>query len=174
MTQAKGVPDEWLLNESSGEQLYETVLTSYIKKLNKDECEDMEEALLLILGLKNFMKNLKCPDSFPEGEAWWNPETMDVPSKNYLQLLIGLFDVIAMGGSEGKHTDNFRALMGDLFSGCLKGPIKLFRFLCLLWTYSYNLSSTLGCTVNAALQTRAICIGEALLPSQSGPTKKRV
>lgn len=172
MTQAKGVPDEWLLNESSGEQLYETVLTSYIKKLNEDECEDMEEALLLILGLKNFMNNLKCPDSFPEGEAWCNPETMDVPSKNYLQLLIGLFDVIAMGGSEGKHTDNFRALMGDLFSGCLKGPIKLFRFLCLLWTYSYNLSSPLGCTVNAALQTRAICIGEALLPSQSGPTKK--
>ncbi|XP_040285553.1 HEAT repeat-containing protein 1 [Bufo bufo] len=164
--------DKWLLTKSSGEQLQRTVLTEYIKKLNAGESVDLEEAVLLMLRLQNFLKNLKCPESFPKGETWWNPETMDNLSKNYLQLLIGLFDVIVIGASEGNHTENFRALLGILFSGCLKGPLKLFSFLCLLWTYSYNHSGPVGCTVNAVLQTRAFYIGQALLTSQSGPTKR--
>ncbi|KAM4041921.1 HEAT repeat-containing protein 1 isoform 2-T2 [Anomaloglossus baeobatrachus] len=158
--------DKWLMDKSSGEELHRTVMTDYIQKLNAGEGADMEETVLLLLTLKNFLKKLKCPKSFPNGESWWNPETMDDPNKNYLQLLISLFDVIIMGASEGQHVNNFRALLGIFFSNCLTGPIKMFGFLSLLWTYGYNLSSPLGCTVNAVLQTRAFYIGQALLSSK--------
>ncbi|XP_069810466.1 HEAT repeat-containing protein 1 [Dendropsophus ebraccatus] len=167
LTLVQDTGDKWLLDKSSGEQLHRIVLAEYITKLNSGESADMEETVLLSLRLKNFLNNLKCPESFPKDATWWNPETMDALSKNYLQLLIGLFDVIVMGASDGSHIANFRALMGFLFSGCLKGPSKLFNFLCLLWTYSYNVSSPLGCTVNAVLQTQALYIGQALLLSKA-------
>ncbi|XP_069625106.1 HEAT repeat-containing protein 1 [Ranitomeya imitator] len=160
------IEDKWLLDKSSGEQLHRIVLTDYIAKLNAGESAGMEEAVLLLFTLKNFLKRLKCPKSFPNGETWWNPETMDDLNKNYLQLLIGLFDVMVMGASEGQHVDNFRALLSIFFLHCLTGSIKLFSFLCLLWTYGYNLSSPLGCTVNAVLQTQAFYIGQALLSSK--------
>ncbi|XP_075718875.1 HEAT repeat-containing protein 1 [Rhinoderma darwinii] len=162
----QGMADKWLLDKSSGDQLHRIVMTEYIEKLNAGESSDMEEAVLLMLRLKNFMNNLKCPESFPKCGSWWNPETMDSRNKNYLQLLIGFFDVIVIGASEGKHIANFRALLGILYSGCLKNQIKLFSFLCLLWTYGYNHSSALGCTVNALLQTRALYISQTLLASQ--------
>ncbi|XP_056423506.1 HEAT repeat-containing protein 1 [Hyla sarda] len=165
--------DRWLLDKSSGDQLYRIVLAEYITKLNSGKSADMEEAVLLLLQLKIFLNNLNCPESFPEDVPWWNPETMDSLSKNYLQLLIGLFSVIVMGASDGMHIANFRFLMGFLFSNCFKGPIKLFNFLCLLWTYTYNLSSPLGCTVNAVLQTQALYIGQAILVSKCDPSKKK-
>ncbi|KAG9484188.1 hypothetical protein GDO78_009869 [Eleutherodactylus coqui] len=170
LVQAKA--DKWVLDKSSGEQLYKIVLTKYIVRLNAGESVDMVEAILLMLMVKTFMNNLKCPESFPKGETWWNPVAMDSLSKNYLQLLVGMFDVIVIGASDGAHVENCRALLGFLFSDHLKGPIKLFSFLCLLWTYGYNLSSPLGCTVNAMLQTRAFYIGQALLTSPFDPIKK--
>ncbi|XP_068088359.1 HEAT repeat-containing protein 1 isoform X2 [Hyperolius riggenbachi] len=168
------VKDMYLLDSSSGEQLHNIVLAKYIDKLNAERGAEMEEAALLMLGLKMFMDNLKCPESFPTGELWWNPETMDSVSRHYLQVLIGLFDVIAWGASEGKHVINFRTLMGLLFMGHMKDPIELFSFLSLLWTYCYNLSSSLDCEVNAVLQTRALYIGQSLLSSQAAAKQKQL
>ncbi|XP_071996832.1 HEAT repeat-containing protein 1 isoform X2 [Engystomops pustulosus] len=165
------VADNWILDDSSGEELYNNILAEYIMKLHSRENTDLMETALLLLNLKNFLSGLKCPESFPEGDTWWNPEIMDDLSKNYLQLLIGLFDVIVIGSSEGKNTANFRTLLGILFSSCLPGAMKVFSFLCLLWTYNYNFSSPLGCTVSAMLQTRAFYIGQALLTSRSDKTK---
>ncbi|KAM3930872.1 HEAT repeat-containing protein 1 [Leptodactylus fuscus] len=167
----KDVADKWLLDTSSGEQMYRIVLTEYMEKLNAKENADMVEVALLMLSLKNFLNSLKCPRSFPNGDTWWNPETMDDVSKTYLQILMGLFDVIVFGASEGTHQANFRVIFNILFSTFLQGPNKMFSLLCLLWTYRYSLSSPLGCAVNAALQTRAFCVGQSLLKLPSNKTR---
>ncbi|XP_075059835.1 HEAT repeat-containing protein 1 [Mixophyes fleayi] len=165
--------DQWTLDANSGEQLHRIVLTQYIEKLNAGQGADMEEAFLLMLSLKNFMCNLRCPETFPKGDMWWNPETMDGLSRNYLELCIGLFDVIVWGASDGKHTVNFRSLMSLFFKEHFQNHEELFSFLSLLWTYSYNLSSPLGRTVNVVLQTRALYIGHTLLTSQTVQKKKQ-
>lgn len=48
----------------------------------------------------------------------------------------------------------------------------LFKFLSILWTYSYNLSNQLNYEVSAMLQTQALYIGYALLESQANQKKK--
>ncbi|XP_053315982.1 HEAT repeat-containing protein 1 [Spea bombifrons] len=165
--------DKWHLDDLSGKELQIQLLTEYIKTLNAVQSADMEEAVLLMLLLRNFISNLRRPESFPKDSMWWNPETMDNLSRVYLQLLIGLFEVIIWGASEGPYSANFKALMGSLFLEHLKDHMELFRFLSVLWTYSCNLSKPLDCTVNALLQTRALYIGHTLLASQA-EIKKRL
>lgn len=48
-------------------------------------------------------------------ELWWNPETLSEASKNYLHLLLELFDILVRGASEGIYADHFRAMMKLLF-----------------------------------------------------------
>ncbi|XP_075452512.1 HEAT repeat-containing protein 1 [Ascaphus truei] len=164
------IPEKWHLDTVSGDQL----LAEYIEKLNAGHTADMEDAVLLTLLLKNLIGVLTPPQSFVKDDMWWNPESMDTVSRNYLQLLIGLFDIIVWGASEGAYTANFRALMGFIIKEHLKDPMNLFSFLSVLWTYSCNLSNPLGCTVNAMLQTRALYIGHTLLASQALQKKKQL
>ncbi|KAM4770910.1 HEAT repeat-containing protein 1 [Rhinophrynus dorsalis] len=171
-TPAEAIPEKWHLDNMSGNQMQVQLLTDYIVKLNSGETADIEGNVLLILLLRSFISNLTRPESFPKGDMW-NPETMDNLSRNYLQLLIGLFDVIIWGASEEANS-NFRALLGFLFKEHLKDHMDLFRFLSVLWTYSCNLSNPLGCTVNAMLQTRALYIGHALLLSHGAQKKKQL
>uniref|UniRef100_A0A8C5R6I0 HEAT repeat-containing protein 1 n=1 Tax=Leptobrachium leishanense TaxID=445787 RepID=A0A8C5R6I0_9ANUR len=110
--------------------------------------------------------------SLPSGNLWWNPETMDNQSRLFLQLLIGLFDVIVWGASDGPCTTNFRALLGSFFLEHLRDHVDLFSFLSVLWTYSCNLSKPLDCTIDAMLQTRALYIGQSLLESQTAHKKR--
>lgn len=56
----------------------------------------------------------------------------------------------------------------------LKDSEVLFKFLSILWTYSYNLSNHLNYEVNAMLQTQALYIGYALLESQTCQKKKQL
>uniref|UniRef100_A0A803T1G0 HEAT repeat-containing protein 1 n=1 Tax=Anolis carolinensis TaxID=28377 RepID=A0A803T1G0_ANOCA len=56
----------------------------------------------------------------------------------------------------------------------LKKPEDQFRFLSVLWTYSYNISNQLNFVVDAMLQTRALYIGCAMLASQSMQTKRKL
>lgn len=56
----------------------------------------------------------------------------------------------------------------------LKDSEILFKFLSILWTYSYNLSNHLNYEVNAMLQTQALYIGYALLESQTYQKKKQL
>ncbi|XP_063774132.1 HEAT repeat-containing protein 1 [Pseudophryne corroboree] len=171
---AQNITDKWMLDASSGQQLHSIVLTKYIEKLNAGQGADAEEAVLLMLCLKIFINNLQRPESFPKGNVWWNPETMESVSRNYLQICIGLFDVTVLGASEGEHTINFRALLSFLIMQHFQNHVELFSFLSLLWTYGCNLSSPLACTVNIVLQTRALYIGHTLLTSQSAQKKKQL
>uniref|UniRef100_A0A4W3IM72 HEAT repeat-containing protein 1 n=1 Tax=Callorhinchus milii TaxID=7868 RepID=A0A4W3IM72_CALMI len=101
------------------------------------------------------------------GQTWWNPESLDKQNCDYLRLLIGLFDIIICGSSEGSLVGSFRILMQLLFQTHLPNTNSLFMFLNLLWTYNFNLGNQINCTINAVLQTRALYMGRVLLTDQS-------
>ncbi|OCT77815.1 HEAT repeat-containing protein 1 isoform X1 [Xenopus laevis] len=172
-TFTEDIPEKWNLDHINQNKLLVQLLSDYVDELNKGRTAYVEENILLMLLLKNLICNLICPKSFPKGNIWWNPETMDKTCRNYLRLLIGLFDVIIWGASEGVCT-NFRLLMGYLYKEHLKSHEDLFNFLSVLWTYSCNLSDPLSCSVNAVLHTRALYIGNTLLASQPTLKKKQL
>uniref|UniRef100_A0A8C3DLP0 HEAT repeat-containing protein 1 n=1 Tax=Corvus moneduloides TaxID=1196302 RepID=A0A8C3DLP0_CORMO len=116
---------------------------------------------------------LNCNLYFLE-ESWWNPESLNQDSQDYLHLLLGLFDLLVSGASEGSNALQYRALMNLLFKVHLKDSEVLFKFLSILWTYGYNLSNHLNYEVSAMLQTQALYIGYALLESQTNQKKKQL
>uniref|UniRef100_A0A803U138 HEAT repeat-containing protein 1 n=1 Tax=Anolis carolinensis TaxID=28377 RepID=A0A803U138_ANOCA len=124
-----------------------------------EECRS-SLALKVFHLLRRKMQNFK-------DKMWWNPETLNRKNKDYLNLLLGLFDSLLSGASEGNNTDHFRTMMRLLFE-------DQFRFLSVLWTYSYNISNQLNFVVDAMLQTRALYIGCAMLASQSMQTKRKL
>uniref|UniRef100_A0A8C2UCY9 HEAT repeat-containing protein 1 n=1 Tax=Coturnix japonica TaxID=93934 RepID=A0A8C2UCY9_COTJA len=148
-------------------QLGETVLV-----LNSDRSVDAEEAAIFVFLLRSFINELKPPPSFPKEETWWNPESLNQDCKDYLHLLLGLFDLLVCGASEGSNAVQYRALMNLLFKVHLKDTEVLFKFLSVLWTYSFSLSNHLNYEVSAMLQTRALYIGYAVLVSQTNQKKK--
>uniref|UniRef100_A0A803XPZ9 HEAT repeat-containing protein 1 n=1 Tax=Meleagris gallopavo TaxID=9103 RepID=A0A803XPZ9_MELGA len=107
-------------------------------------------------------------------ETWWNPESLNQDCKDYLHLLLGLFDLLVCGASEGRDAFQYRALMNLLFKVHLNDSEVLFKFLSVLWTYSFSLSNHLNYEVNAMLQTRALYIGYAMLVSQTYQKKKQL
>ncbi|XP_042312567.1 HEAT repeat-containing protein 1 [Sceloporus undulatus] len=159
---------------SSDSELFLEVLKACIQKLNAEESADLENFVLLIVLLRNFIQGLVPPDSFLKDEMWWNPETLNKKNKNYLYLLLGLFNTLVHGASEGIHADHFRTMMKLLFEVHLKRPEDQFRFFSVLWTYSYNISNQLNFAVDAVLQTRALYIGCAMLASQTMQTKRKL
>lgn len=48
-------------------------------------------------------------------ETWWNPESLNQDCKDYLHLLLGLFELLVCGASEGSDAVQYRALMNLLF-----------------------------------------------------------
>uniref|UniRef100_A0A8C2UDL8 HEAT repeat-containing protein 1 n=1 Tax=Coturnix japonica TaxID=93934 RepID=A0A8C2UDL8_COTJA len=148
------------------------LLTTYIEKLNSDRSVDAEEAAIFVFLLRSFINELKPPPSFPKEETWWNPESLNQDCKDYLHLLLGLFDLLVCGASEGSNAVQYRALMNLLFKVHLKDTEVLFKFLSVLWTYSFSLSNHLNYEVSAMLQTRALYIGYAVLVSQTNQKKK--
>ncbi|NXI45348.1 HEAT1 protein, partial [Galbula dea] len=170
--------EETLLNWSV-ETLQETLvpkdlLTAYIEKLNSEQTAHAEESAMFLFLLKNFINGLKPPLSFAKEETWWNPESLNQDSQDYLHLLLGLFDLLVCGASEKSNAAQYRALMNLLLKVHLKDSEVLFKFLSILWTYNYNLSNHLNCEVNAMLQTQALYIGYALLESQTYQKKKQL
>ncbi|NWW83175.1 HEAT1 protein, partial [Climacteris rufus] len=150
------------------------LLSAYIEELNSEEAAHAEESAMFLFLLKNFINGLKPPLSFSKEESWWNPESLNQDSQDYLHLLLGLFDLLVSGASEGSHAVQYRALMNLLFKVHLKDSEILFKFLSILWTYSYNLSNHLNYEVSAMLQTQALYIGYALLESQTNQKKKQL
>lgn len=47
-------------------------------------------------------------------ETWWNPESLNPDSQDYLHLLLRLFDLLVCGASEGSSAVQYRALMNLL------------------------------------------------------------
>nr|XP_021382758.1 HEAT repeat-containing protein 1 [Lonchura striata domestica]XP_021382759.1 HEAT repeat-containing protein 1 [Lonchura striata domestica] len=150
------------------------LLSAYIEKLNSGETAHAEESAMVLFLLKIFINGLKSPLSFSKEESWWNPESLNQDRKDYLHLLLGLFDLLVSGASEGSNALQYRALMNLLFKVHLKDSEVLFKFLSILWTYSYNLSNQLNYEVSAMLQTQALYIGYALLESETNQKKKQL
>ncbi|XP_041341384.1 HEAT repeat-containing protein 1 isoform X1 [Pyrgilauda ruficollis] len=171
---AEETPLSWSVETGEDTVMPEDLLSAYIEKLNSDETAHAEESAIVLFLLKNFINGLKPSMSFPKGESWWNPESLYQNSQGYLHLLLGLFDLLVSGASEGSNALQYRALMNLFFKVHLKDSEILFKFLSILWTYSYNLSNQLNYEVSAMLQTQALYIGYALLESQTSQKKKQL
>ncbi|NXK60082.1 HEAT1 protein, partial [Sylvietta virens] len=169
---AEETPLNWSVETVEETLVPKDLLSAYIEKLNSDETAHAEESAMVLFLLKNFINGLKPPLSFSEEDSWWNPESLHQDSQDYLHLLLGLFDLLVSGASEGSDALQYRALMNLLFKVHLKDSEVLFKFLSILWTYSYNLSNQLNYEVSAMLQTQALYIGYALLESQTNQKKK--
>ncbi|NXP21354.1 HEAT1 protein, partial [Scytalopus superciliaris] len=170
---AEQTPLNWS-GETQEKTLVPKLLSAYIEKLNSDVTAHAEESAMFLFLLKNFIDGLKPPLSFSKEETWWNPETLNQDSQDYLHLLLGLFDLLVSGASERSNAVQYRALMNLLLKVHLKDSEVLFKFLSILWTYSYNLSNHLNYEVSAMLQTQALYIGYALLESQTNQKKKQL
>ncbi|XP_074846218.1 HEAT repeat-containing protein 1 isoform X2 [Carettochelys insculpta] len=171
---AEVIPAKWLIESKPAGLVSVELFSKYIEKLNSGQAVDAEDSAMLMLLLKDFVCGLKPPISFMKGETWWNPESLNEDSRDYLRLLLALFDIIVCGASEGADVLQFRALLSLLFKVHLEDSEDLFKFLSVLWTYNYNLSNQLNSTVNAMLQTRALHIGCAMLTSQTAQKKKQL
>ncbi|KAJ7416715.1 hypothetical protein WISP_69263 [Willisornis vidua] len=171
---AEDTPLNWSVETVEETLVPKGLLSAYIEKLNSDETAHAEESAIFLFLLKNFINGLKPPLSFSKEETWWNPETLNQDSQDYLHLLLGLFDLLVSGASERSNAIQYRALMNLLLKVHLKDSDVLFKFLSILWTYSYNLSNHLNYEVSAMLQTQALYIGYALLKSLTNQKKKQL
>nr|XP_010305092.1 PREDICTED: HEAT repeat-containing protein 1 [Balearica regulorum gibbericeps] len=171
---AEETPLNWSVETIEETLVPKDLLTAYIEKLNSDQTAHAEDSAMFLFLLKNFINGLKPPLSFSQEETWWNPESLDQDSQDYLHLLLGLFDLLVCGASEGNNAVQYRALMNLLLKVHLKDSEILFKFLSILWTYSYNLSNHLNYEVSAMLQTQALYIGYALFESQTYQKKKQL
>ncbi|XP_030304092.1 HEAT repeat-containing protein 1 [Calypte anna] len=171
---AEEAPLNWSVEAVEETWISKDLLIAYIEKLNSDQTVHAEESAMFLLLLKNFINGLKPPSSFSKEETWWNPESLNQDGQDYLHLLLGLFDLLVCGASEGSNAVQYRALMNLFLKVHLKDPESLFKFLSILWTYSYNLSNQLNYEVNAMLQTQALYIGYALLESMTNQKKKQL
>ncbi|XP_069464033.1 HEAT repeat-containing protein 1 isoform X2 [Ambystoma mexicanum] len=171
---AQEIPEKWHIMSIADRLLPEQLLTEYIVKVSSGQEVNAEDSGMLAFHLKNFIEVLKSPPSFVKGEVWWNPERMDEASRDFVRLLLGLFNVTISGAGEGSNAVSYRALMSFLFKVHLEEPRDLFNFLSLLWTYNYSLSDPLSFSMNAVLQTQALYIGHALLTCQGAPKRKQL
>ncbi|NXV59062.1 HEAT1 protein, partial [Molothrus ater] len=171
---AEETPLSWSVETEEDTLVPEDLLIAYIEKLNSDETAHAEESALVLFLLKNFINGLKTPLAFVTEKYCWNPESLKQDSQDYLHLLLGLFDLLVSGASEGSNALQYRALMNLFFKVHLEDSDVLFKFLSILWTYSYNLSNQLNYEVSAMLQTQALYIGYALLESQANQKKKQL
>ncbi|XP_054018256.1 HEAT repeat-containing protein 1 [Dryobates pubescens] len=171
---AEETPLNWSVETAEETLMPQDLLTAYIEKLNSEQTAYAEESAMFLFLLKNFINGLKPPLSFSKEETWWNPESLNQDSKDYLHLLLGLFDLLVCGASEGSNATQYRSLMNLLLKVHLKDSEVLFKFLSIVWTYSYNLSNQLYYEVSAMLQTQALYIGYALLESQTYQKKKQL
>ncbi|NWX68648.1 HEAT1 protein, partial [Alca torda] len=171
---AQETPLNWSVETTEGTLVPNDLLTAYVEKLNSDQAAYAEESAMFLFLLKNFINGLKPPLSFSKEETWWNPESLNQDSQDYLHILLGLFDLLVCRASEGSNAVQYRALMNLLLKVHLKDSEILFKFLSILWTHSYNLSNHLNYEVSAMLQTQSLYIGYALLESLTYQKKKQL
>ncbi|KAM6218768.1 HEAT repeat-containing protein 1 isoform 2-T2 [Rhynchocyon petersi] len=144
--------------------------THYVEQLHAGQMIAVEDSVLLVFSLKNFIHALKVPKCFPQDDQWWNPEHLTEDGRDYLHLLIKLFELI-LDGAEAVH---FRVLMKLFLKVHLAEVLQLFKFLSVLWTYSSSLVNPLKCSIKAMLQTQALYIGCTMLSSQKAKEKHQL
>ncbi|XP_037366275.1 HEAT repeat-containing protein 1 isoform X2 [Talpa occidentalis] len=164
------IPTEWHFELMMDRGLPVELWAHYIEQLNTAQRIPVEDSVLLVFSLKNFIHALKAPKSFPKDAIWWNPEQLKEDSRDYLHLLIGLFEMI-LSGADATH---FRVLMKLFIQVHLGDVFQLFKFFSVLWTYGSSLSNPLNCCVKTVLQTQALYIGCAMLSSQKAQYKHQL
>ncbi|XP_006107958.2 HEAT repeat-containing protein 1 isoform X1 [Myotis lucifugus] len=164
------VPPEWhaelVLDRGVPVQLW----AHYIQQVRTAQRIAVEDSVLLLFSLKNFIHALKAPKSFPKGGVWWNPDRLEEDGRDYLRLLVGLFEIM-LSGADSTH---FRVLMKLFMKVHLEDVSQLFKFLSVVWTYGSSLSNPLSCHVKTALQTQALYMGCAVLASQKPQSKAQL
>uniref|UniRef100_A0A671G2F7 HEAT repeat-containing protein 1 n=1 Tax=Rhinolophus ferrumequinum TaxID=59479 RepID=A0A671G2F7_RHIFE len=161
------IPSDWHIELMTDRGMPAELWAHYIQQVNTAQRIAVEDSVLLVFSLKNFIHTLKAPKSFPKGDVWWSPEHLEEDSRDYLRLLIGLFETL-LTGADAVH---FRALMKLFIKEHLEDVFQLFKFFSVLWTYGSSLSNPLKCGVRTALQTQALYAGYALLSSQKPQCK---
>ncbi|XP_008057279.1 HEAT repeat-containing protein 1 [Carlito syrichta] len=164
------IPSEWHIELMLDRGIPVELWAHYIEQLNSAQRIAVEDSVLLVFSLKNFIYALKAPTSFPKGDIWWNPEQLKEDSRDYLHLLIGLFEMI-LGGADAVH---FRVLLKLFIKVHLEDIFQLFKFFSVLWTYGSSLSNPLSYSVKAVLQTQALYVGYAMLSSQKTQCKHQL
>uniref|UniRef100_A0A8B9EGV4 HEAT repeat-containing protein 1 n=1 Tax=Anser cygnoides TaxID=8845 RepID=A0A8B9EGV4_ANSCY len=144
---AEETPSNWSIETTQESLVPMDLLTAYIEKLDSDQTVDAEESAMFVFLLKNFIHHLKPPSSFPKG---------NLPNQGCPDQLFFFFSLLFTCKVHVKDSE------------------VLFKFLSILWTYSFNLSNHLNYEVNAMLQTRALYIGYAVLVSQTYQKKKQL
>ncbi|XP_066239766.1 HEAT repeat-containing protein 1 isoform X1 [Saccopteryx leptura] len=142
----------------------------YIQQVNTAQRVAMEDSVLLLFSLKNFVHAVKAPKSFPKDSVWWDPDRMEEDSRDYLRLLIGLFEII-LSGADSTH---FRVLMKLFIKVHLEDIFQLFKFFSVLWTYGSSLSCPLSYSVKTVLQTQALYVGCVMLSAQDPQCRARL
>nr|XP_036863196.1 HEAT repeat-containing protein 1 isoform X3 [Manis javanica] len=164
------IPKDWHFELMMDRVIPVELWAHYIEQLNNAQRIAVEDSVLLVFSLKNFIHALKPPKSFPKDDIWWNPAQLQEDSRNYLQLLIGLFEIV-LNGADAIH---FRILMKLFTKVHLEDVFQLFKFFSVLWTYSSSLSNPLNCNVKTVLQTQALYIGCAVLSAQKAQYKHQL
>ncbi|XP_007527955.1 HEAT repeat-containing protein 1 isoform X2 [Erinaceus europaeus] len=164
------IPPEWHFELMIGRGMPVELWAHYVEQLNAAQRIVVEDSVLLLFSLKNFIHALKVPKSFPKDDVWWNPEQLKEDSRDYLCLLIGLFETI-LCGADAIH---FRILMKLFIQVHLEDIFQLFKFFSVLWTYGSSLSNPLNCSVKTALHTQALYVGCAMLSSQKPQSKQKL
>uniref|UniRef100_A0A8C8XKJ4 HEAT repeat-containing protein 1 n=1 Tax=Panthera leo TaxID=9689 RepID=A0A8C8XKJ4_PANLE len=164
------IPSEWHFELMMDREIPVELWTHYIEQLNTAQNIAVEDSVLLIFSLKNFIHALKAPKSFPREDVWWDPEQLREDSRAYVRLLIGLFETI-LTGADAVH---FRVLMKLFIKVHLQDVFQFFKFFSVLWTYGSSLSNPLNCSVKTVLQTQALYIGCAMLSSQKAQNKHQL
>ncbi|XP_045716982.1 HEAT repeat-containing protein 1 isoform X1 [Phyllostomus hastatus] len=158
---AMEMPSEWHSKLMTDRAIPAQLWAHYVQQVNAAQWIAVEDSVLLVFSLKNFIYALKAPKSFPKDGVWWNPDQLEADSRDYLRLLIGLFETILCGAD----SSHFRVLMKLFLKVHLEDVFQLFRFLSVLWTYGSSLSNPLNCCVKSVLQTQALYVGCAMLSS---------
>ncbi|KAF3823874.1 hypothetical protein GH733_006878 [Mirounga leonina] len=164
------IPSEWHFELMMDREIPVELWAHYIEQLNTARRVAVEDSVLLIFSLKNFIHALKAPKSFPKDDIWWNPEQLKEDSRAFLHLFIGLFEMI-LSGADAIH---FRVLMKLFIKVHLEDIFQLFKFFSVLWTYGSSLSDPLNCTVKTALQTQALYVGCEMLSAQKAQNKHQL
>uniref|UniRef100_A0A7N9DD14 HEAT repeat-containing protein 1 n=1 Tax=Macaca fascicularis TaxID=9541 RepID=A0A7N9DD14_MACFA len=164
------IPSEWHIELMLDRGIPAELWAHYVEELNSTQRMAVEDSVFLVFSLKNFIYALKAPKSFPKGDIWWNPEQLKEDSRDYLHLLIGLFEMM-LNGADAVH---FRVLMKLFIKVHLEDVFQLFKFSSVLWTYGSSLSNPLNCNVKTVLQTQALYVGSAVLSSQKTQCKHQL
>ncbi|TKC41430.1 hypothetical protein EI555_014512 [Monodon monoceros] len=164
------IPSEWNFELMMDRGIPLELWAHYVEQLKTARRIAVEDSVLLVFSLKNFIHALKAPKSFPKDDTWWNPEQLKEDSRDYLCLLIGLFELVLSGAD----TVHFRVLMKLFMKVHLEDVFQLFKFFSVLWTYGSSLSNPLNCRVTTVLQTQALYVGFAMLSSQKAQCKHQL